>query len=105
MEAIQPIIDQVVSVTLAGVNVTLVVVLIGIGALLKHAIKALDNQYIPVILTLVSIILVIVMNIPFNPQTHLLTYLVEGFASALIATIVHEKGKDIFTSLKGIKGS
>jgi hypothetical protein len=69
------------------------------GALLKHCCAKIDNKYIPVFLIGAGIVVALVMHYPFDVKEYLLTYLIEGFASGFAATIVHQKGKDIFSAL------
>ena len=88
--------QQVVEMTLGSVNIALVVVLICIGAVLKHAIKSLDNNDIPIIIICLGIVLVLLLNLPFNPQEMLLTYLVQGIGSGYCAIIIHSKSKEIY---------
>lgn len=97
------ILNQLTETSLSGINISLVIVLVGVGAVLKHAIKNLDNNYIPVILITLGAILVVCTNIPFNAQTELLSLLVSGMASGFCATMVHSKGRDIFGGMLGTK--
>lgn len=96
----QDIIQQILDLSVASVNIPLVIVLLAIGFILKHLIKSLDNSNIPVILIIAGIVISICMKLPFNPREQLLTILVEGIASAMIAMIVQTKAKDIIESKK-----
>lgn len=90
------IFGQLTETSLSGINISLVIVLVGVGTVLKHMIKNLDNNYIPVVLITLGAIIVVCTNIPFNPHTDLLNLLVSGMASGFFATMVHSKGRDIF---------
>ena len=46
-----------------------------------------------------SVVLVIVMNIPFNPQEKLLSLLVEAIVAVAAAILVHSQGKTLWTDL------
>lgn len=93
------IIPQIVDMTLGSVNVGLVIILIAVGAILKHACKSLNNNMIPVILIPLSVVIVIGLNTPFDLKEMLIPLLVEGIASAYCAIIVHEKSKDIYNNI------
>ena len=95
------IIQQITDLATTTLNVPLIIVLLGVGAFLKHAIKKLNNDYIPCILGVLSVVLVIVMNIPFNPQEKLLSLLVEAEAIVAVAAaiLVHSQGKTLLTDL------
>jgi len=93
------IIQQITDLANASLNIPLIIVLLGIGAFLKHAIKVLNNNYIPCILGVISVVIVIVMNIPFNPQEKLLSLLVEAIVAVAAAILVHSQGKDVIASL------
>lgn len=95
------LIQQIVNMTLGSVNIALVIVLMGIGAVLKHAFTKLDNNVIPIIMIVLGIVISIAMNIPFNPQTMLLTYCVQGIASGYCAIIIHGKSKEIYKDFIG----
>ena len=100
---VNDVVQQIVDLASVNINVTLIVVLLAAGFVLKHVIKNLDNAYIPIILGIIAIILEIAMNVPFNPQETLLQLIVEAIVSTFFATIIHQKGKDIFTTLSNKK--
>lgn len=94
------VLQQVEDLVSVNINVALIVVLMFIGLFLKHAIKKLDNSWIPLILGILGMIMSVLMKIPFNPQTDLLTILVEGIVAAVFATIFQTKLKDILATMK-----
>lgn len=94
------VLQQIEDLVSVNINVALIVVLMFIGLFLKHAIKKLDNSWIPLILGILGMIISVLMKIPFNPQTDLLTILVEGIVAAVFATIFQSKFKDILAAMK-----
>lgn len=97
------IIQQITDLATTSLNVPLIIVLLGVGAFLKHAIKKLNNDYIPCILGVLSVVLVIVMNIPFNPQEKLLSLLVEAIVAVAAALLVHAQGKTLLADFAARK--
>lgn len=97
---VNDVIAQIEELVSVNINVPLIVILLFIGVFLKHALKKLDNSWIPLILGIVGMIIAVLMRIPFNPQTALLTILVEGIIAALFATIIQSKLKDIIAAMK-----
>lgn len=97
---VNDVIAQIEELVSVNINVPLIVILLFIGVFLKHALKKLDNSWIPLILGIVGMIIAVLMRIPFNPQTALLTILVEGIIAALFATIIQSKLKDIVAAMK-----
>ena len=98
----EAILEQITSLSLASINISLVIVLVGIGWVLKHLVPKLDNQYIPVALMCIGIVLVIALNVPFNAQEELLSLLVQGIASGFVAVMVHKGGKSIIGDLSSV---
>lgn len=94
------IIEQITTTSLSSVNIMLVIVLLGIGWVLKHLVSDLKNSLIPVVLMIIGVVLTILLALPFNPQEELLQLLVSGIASGFVASMVHEKGKGIVDALK-----
>lgn len=82
-----------------NINITIVVLLLIIGAIFKHWIKWVDNKYIPVILIGLGVVLTIIFHCPIESGALVIGYLIEGAASGIAATIVHSKGKDIIQEL------
>ena len=99
------IIQQITDLATTSLNVPLIIVLLGVGAFLKHAIKKLNNDYIPCILGVLSVVLVIVMNIPFNPQEKLLSLLVEAIVAVAAALLVHAQGKTLLADFVARKNN
>ena len=98
------VLQQIEDLVSVNINVALIVVLMFIGFFLKHAIKKLDSSWIPLILGILGMVISVLMKIPFNPQTDLLTILVEGIVAAVFATIFQSKLKDILAAMR-IKGT
>lgn len=82
-----------------NINITLVMFLLVVGAVIKHWIPAIKNNYIPLILIGLGIVIAIVLHCPIANGALVIGYIVEGLASGLSATIVHSKGKDIINDL------
>lgn len=99
------VMQQIQDLVSVNINVALIIVLMFIGLFLKHALTKLDNSWIPLILGVLGMVIVVLMRIPFNPQTDLLNILVEGLVAAAFATILHTKVKDILTQMKDHLGS
>lgn len=102
---VNDVVQQIVDLASVNINITLIVVLLAVGFALKHLIKTLDNTYIPIILGIIAIVLEIVMNVPFDPQVMLLQLVVEAIISTFFATVIHSKGKEIFTSISNKNSS
>ena len=90
------IISEVLTIGTGAINVSLIIVLMAIGAICKHGIKKMNNDTIPVIMLVCGIVLAIVFNLPFNPQTELLDFLVQGIVSGAAAVGLHTQGKTLF---------
>lgn len=99
-EIIESVVQQILDLSLAQVNIPLIIVLMFIGYALKHYVKKLDNATIPIWLGVVGIVLSVLMQVPFNPQEKLLTVLVQGIVCAVLATILFDKVKDIKQGIK-----
>lgn len=98
------IISQITDLATTSLNIPLIIVLLGIGAFLKHAVKGLNNDYIPCILGVLAVVIIIAINIPFNPQEKLISLLVEAIVAVAAAILVHSQGKDVlavFTNKNG----
>lgn len=91
--------EQITEISMSDVNITLIIVLMIMGWVLKHFAVFVKNQYIPVILVVLGIIISILLKVPFNPQEELLNLVISGGVSGYIATMAHEKGKSIFDAL------
>lgn len=100
---VNDVIQQIVDLASMNINVALIIVLLAVGFFIKHVLPV-DNKYIPIILGIVAIILVVLMNIPFNPQKELITLLIEAIVSTFFASIIQSKGKDIMEGLKLVNG-
>lgn len=99
-QIIESVVQQILDLSLAQVNIPLIIVLMFIGYALKHYVKKLDNATIPIWLGIIGIVLSVLMQVPFNPQEKLLTVLVQGIVCAVLATILFDKFKDIQQGIK-----
>ncbi len=99
-EIIESVVQQILDLSIAQVNIPLIIVLMFIGYVLKHFVKKLDNATIPIWLGVIGTVLSILMQVPFNPQEKLLIVLVQGIVCAVLATILFDKVKDIKQGIK-----
>lgn len=99
-EIIESVVQQILDLSLAQVNIPLIIVLMFIGYALKRYVKKLDNATIPIWLGVIGIVLSVLIQVPFNPQEKLLTVLVQGIVCAVLATILFDKFKDIQQDIK-----
>lgn len=97
---VNDVFQQVQELVSVNINVALIVVLCFIGVFLKHVLTKLDNSWIPLILGILGMVISVLMRVPFNPQTELLTVLVEGIVAAVFATILQTKLKEIIADMK-----
>lgn len=99
-EIMQNIVQQILDLSLAEVNIPLIIVLMFIGYVLKHFVKKIDNATIPIWLGFIGIVLSVFMNIPFDPREQLLIILVRGIVCAVVASITFDKLRDIMQGVK-----
>lgn len=92
---VSDIISQITEVTANSINVALVIILLAIGYILKAKIKAVKNSDIPVYLIVIGVVISILMEIPFSGKVDLINIIVRGIASAIAASIVYDKYKDV----------
>lgn len=79
------------------INISLVIILLAIGAIVKHCIKNINNDTIPIIILISGIVISILLKIPFKDiQTEILNVLVEGIVSGATAVGLHSQGKTIW---------
>lgn len=95
------VMSQIFTTTVASVNVSLVIILLAVGYICKHAFKSLKNDIIPIILGVIALVFLVIVNWPFSVQDKLLPIIIEAIATTLIATISHDKVKDIVGGLTG----
>lgn len=95
--------NVIISQITQNVNITIVVLLLIIGAVFKHWITMVENKYIPVILCVLGVVFTFIFHLPITVDATLgaviIAYIVEGIATGIAATIVHSKGKDIIADL------
>lgn len=95
--------NVIISQITQNVNITIVVLLLIIGAVFKHWITMVENKYIPVILCVLGVVFTFIFHLPIAVDTTfgavVIAYIVEGIATGIAATIVHSKGKDIIADL------
>lgn len=89
------IISQITDVTVSSINIALVIILLAMGYILKAKIKAVKNSDIPVYLIVIGVIISILMEIPFSGKIDMIDIIVRGIASAIAASIVYDKYKDV----------
>lgn len=91
--------NVIVSQITQNIDITIVVVLLIVGAIFKHWISWVDNKYIPVILIGLGMILAIVLQLPIHDGAAVVVCIIKGLASGIAATVLHDKGKDIIQEL------
>lgn len=96
-------IDQIFQVAANSVNVQLVIVLLVIGAVLKHLISKLDNSIIPIILVCGGIVISLIINYKGLPDNWFDSVVV-GCVSAAAAIGLHSTGKSVY-ELLGFKNA
>ena len=91
--------NVIVNQIMQNLNITIVVALLIAGAIFKHWISWVNNKYIPIILIGLGIILSIVLQLPIHDGASVVMYIVQGMASGIAASVLHDKGKDIIQEL------
>lgn len=95
--------NVIISQITSNLNITIVVLLLIVGAVFKHWITVVDNKYIPIILCGLGIVFTLIFHLPIEVNSTLgvsiVSFIIEGIASGIAATIVHSKGKDIIAEL------
>lgn len=89
------IMSQITEVTANSINIALVIILLAVGYILKAKIKAVKNSDIPVYLIVIGVIISFLMEIPFTGGIDPINVVVRGIASAIAASIVYDKYKDV----------
>lgn len=87
------IVSQIISLAETSINLSVVIILLAIGYVLKHIIKKLGNEYIPVILLLAGIILAVVIGLPYKTGQDIIPAIITGIASGTAAIGIHQSGK------------
>ena len=78
-----------------NVNPYYVIILLALGAILKHFITNVNNQTIPIILIIVGCIIGILFQIPLENTHEGLEAAVCGICSGAFAVGIHQSGKTI----------
>ena len=78
-----------------NVNPYYVIVLLALGAILKHFIKEVNNETIPIILIVVGCIIGILFRLPLSNAQEGLEAAVCGICSGAFAVGIHRSGKAI----------
>ena len=91
--------NVIVNQIMQNLNITIVVALLIVGAIFKHWISWVNNKYIPIILIGLGIILSIVLQLPIHDGASVVMYIIQGMASGIAASVLHDKGKDIIQEL------
>lgn len=89
---------EILEVASNSVNVKLVIVLIVLGAILKHLIKQVDNGIIPIIIVISGIIISLVITIDGLPSNWF-DSVVSGCVSGGVAIGMHSTGKSVYELL------
>ena len=78
-------------------NPYVVIILMGIGAAIKHItiFDKIENNLIPIVLSIVGIALTIVINYPYENFEALLPAIAGGISNALYAIAIHSSGKSL----------
>ena len=85
--------SQLINEAFANVNVTLVIALMALGFIVKHVkfLENVNNNIIPPLLLLFSIIAVVCMDGFTVPS------IISGIVNAAVAVGLHQEGKNIFS--------
>lgn len=83
------------------IDVRIIIGLIALGFCIKHFsfFKKISNEYIPFILTLVSIVISIVLLSEYNTYT-VANAFINSFLSAAISIGIHQQGKGFLKSFR-----
>lgn len=95
------IVTQIISVAETSINLSVVIILLAIGYVLKHVAKKLSNEYIPVILLLFGILLACIIGIPYKTGQDIIPAIITGIASGAAAIGIHQSGKSFIHFGKG----
>lgn len=102
LDAIQ---SQITQIATESVNIPLVIVLLAIGYILKHWVKPIVNDSIPLVLLITGIVFALIINIPFKFQEEILVVLVKGIVSGAAAVGIHTQGRTIIDIIKSVKNT
>lgn len=79
------------------VSMEIIIILLLIGALIKHLLTKIDNKFIPAILFLIGVALTIADQWPITLD-NLITTITTALATTLIAVGAHSSGKNFFAN-------
>ena len=90
------IMQQVTEVLVQNVNISIVIICLVIGAILKHAVKNFNNDWIPVVLIVIGIVLSLIIAIINKNLGDPVSIVIIGIASAVAAVGLHQAGKTLY---------
>ena len=90
------IMQQVTEVLVQNVNISIVIICLVIGAILKHAVKNFNNDWIPVVLIVIGIGLSFVIAVLNKTTNDPVNIIIVGIASAVAAVGLHQAGKTLY---------
>lgn len=79
------------------VSMEIIIILLLIGALIKHLLTKVNNKFIPIILFAIGVLLTIADQWPIT-LNNLLTTITTALATTLIAVGAHSSGKNFFAN-------
>ncbi len=87
--------NQVVELLNQSVNLSIVIICLCVGYIIKHLVKSVANDYIPVILILSGIVLSLLLAIPdgYYSSDIILKNVICGIASGWTSIGIHQTGK------------
>ena len=85
--------SQLLEEAIANINIAVVIALMAVGFIIKHVkfLEKVENNLIPPILLVVSILIVVLMD-GFTVQS-----IISAIINAAVAVGLHQQGKNIFT--------
>ena len=90
------ILDQVTEVLVQNVDISIVIICLVIGAILKHLVTKFNNDWIPIVLIVCGIIIsfgIAALKGFTDDPAHIV---IVGIASAAAAVGIHQGGKTIY---------
>lgn len=100
----QSILELIFQTSQASINVSLIIILLAIGYVVKHAIPKINNDNIPWMMLVAGIVLSLIINIPYGPD-QIVTFVIQGIVSGAAAIGLHTNGKSLLEVVGVIKSS
>ena len=95
------VLEQVYEILNQNVNISIVIICLVVGAILKHAVKNFNNDWIPIALIVVGIILALIIELVSNGTIKdPIHVIIIGIASAAASVGIHQSGKTIYLYTK-----